>query len=103
MIEARLTADAGKAALRITDLEIEELSARQDAFEAALVDRDTGDILRQNSEFHHLHIEASDNPEAANVMERHWSLLQTMRIRSGYTVSAALITLRWHSSTAADR
>lgn len=76
---------AGKAALRMTDSGIAELCRRQDELEKAIEERSTAAILQIDSEFHHLHMAVSDNVEAANVIERHWSLLQVMRIRSGYS------------------
>jgi DNA-binding GntR family transcriptional regulator len=80
---------ATKAAGRMTPAIIAELERHEAAFEAAIATSDVALILRANHAFHHAHISAADNPEAQQLMDKHLALLQTLRMRAGFSTERA--------------
>jgi DNA-binding GntR family transcriptional regulator len=68
----------------ITNADIEELEAIQDRMEAATAAGDFAEARRQNRQFHHLMYETGRNPEAADVLEQNWVLINGFRAIFGY-------------------
>lgn len=95
----------------IANADIEELEFIQDRMEAATATDDMPKILRQNKLFHKLIYEKAQNPEAADVLDRTWLLINGLRAKFGYgkgrlkgtnTMHRALIkTLRTRDADAA--
>jgi DNA-binding GntR family transcriptional regulator len=80
-IEAML---ARRAAERIDDAHIARLRSIQDDFEARARKRDFEGLLKLNRAFHETISEAAHNPEAANVLERHWRVIAALWNLYGY-------------------
>lgn len=80
-IEAML---ARRAAERIEGAHVAQLKSIQDEFEARARKRDFSALLTLNRDFHNVISEAARNPEAANVLERHWGLISALWNVYGY-------------------
>ncbi len=68
----------------ITNDDIEKVERIQDALEAATVEGDLQQIRRINHAFHTEIYRIANNPEAAEVMERNWILVDVLRAQFGY-------------------
>lgn len=80
-IEAML---ARRAAERIEHAQIARLESLQDEFEMRARKRDFESLLRLNREFHNVISEAAGNPEATNVLDRHWLVIAALWNLYGY-------------------
>lgn len=80
-IEAML---ARRAAERVESAHVAHLESIQHEFEARARKRDFPALLRLNRDFHNVISEAARNPEAANVLERHWGLIAALWNVYGY-------------------
>lgn len=68
----------------ITNADIEELERIQDLMEAATKAGDMPEVRRQNKFFHHLIYRTARNPEAFDVLDRNWLLINGLRAIFGY-------------------
>jgi len=53
-------------------------------YEAASRSGDLAEILRQNQRFHHFLYQRAGNPEAMEIVERHWGLIDCLRRTHGF-------------------
>jgi DNA-binding GntR family transcriptional regulator len=75
---------ARRAAERIGDADIARLQSIEARYEAQSRKRDFDALLALNREFHDVINDAAANPEAANVLERHWHVVAALWNRYGY-------------------
>jgi DNA-binding GntR family transcriptional regulator len=80
-IEAMLTR---RAAERIGPAHLARLESIQAAYEAHARKREIGALLGLNRQFHDVINEAANNPEAAQVLERHWRVIAALWNLHGY-------------------
>ena len=80
-IEAML---ARRAAERIESAQIARLRSIQDDFEERAKTRDFKALLMLNRNFHNVITEAAHNPEAENVLQRHWRVIAALWNLYGY-------------------
>ena len=78
---------AAKAAERMTPAIMAQLDAEEAAFEEALGRGDLREALRANGAFHRIGYAAAGNAEALALMDRHLALIQTLRLRVGFSAS----------------
>lgn len=75
---------ARRAAQRITAAEIKAVTAAQLRFEELFSAQDYAAMLLQNRVFHRIIESAAGNPEAAEVLERHWRPVVALWKRVGF-------------------
>lgn len=68
----------------ITNADIEELERIQEKMEAATAGRDVAEARRQNISFHRLIYRTARNPEAYDVLDRNWVLINGLRAIYGF-------------------
>jgi len=73
-----------RAAAGITQAQLRDLSARQEAWENAAVSGDAARLLDANARFHALIAAVADNGEATEAARRGWPLTVALRIRLGF-------------------
>jgi DNA-binding GntR family transcriptional regulator len=67
-----------------SDADLDGLAALEAAFEAAVASGERVRILEANRRFHHGVYALAGNPEALEVMDRTWLLVDAMRMRLGF-------------------
>jgi DNA-binding GntR family transcriptional regulator len=80
----------------ITNADIEELERIQDELEAAASLGDMVEVRRVNYKFHSLIYRIARNPEAAEVMDRNWALIDSLRAQLGFGAGRAKKLNRVH-------
>ncbi len=68
----------------ISESEIFRLHSIQGRYEEAARSGDYEACLRFNKQFHHVVYTCADNTEALEMLERHWSLIDSLRSRYGF-------------------
>ncbi len=73
-----------RCARRISESEIFQLHSIEGHYEEAARSSDFAGCLRFNKQFHHVIYTCADNPEALEMLERHWGLIDSLRGRYGF-------------------
>lgn len=81
VIEVYLTVKCVQS-LKEKDLKI--LNQIQSSYEKAASNEDYSACLQLNRRFHSTLYEAADNPEGLQILERHWQLINTLRLTYGF-------------------
>ena len=87
MYDIRGAIDALLARLGIpnlTDESLEKILEIQERYEEFAHAKDTNVFLTINKQFHHEFYMLADNPEALQIMERQWGLIDTLRAKYGF-------------------
>jgi DNA-binding GntR family transcriptional regulator len=71
-------------ARRISESDIFRLHSIEGHYEEAARGANRDACLRYNEQFHHVVYECADNPEALEMLERHWGLIDSLRGRYGF-------------------
>lgn len=68
----------------VSEAEIEALEALEARYEAAAAAGDGPGAMAVNQDFHRLLLGLARNPDAAEVMNRSWALVEALRLRLGF-------------------
>jgi DNA-binding GntR family transcriptional regulator len=72
---------------RITESEIFKLHSIEGHYEEAVRAEDVGGCLQYNKQFHHIIYQCAQNPEALEMLESHWDLIESLRGHYGFGAS----------------
>jgi DNA-binding GntR family transcriptional regulator len=73
-----------KCVRNISESEVFQLHSIEGHYEEAARASDLSGCLRFNKQFHHVIYTCADNPEALEMLERHWGLIDSLRGRYGF-------------------
>jgi DNA-binding GntR family transcriptional regulator len=73
-----------RAVERISDSEVFQLHSIEGRYEEAAKAGDVAACLRYNKQFHHVIYVCADNPEALEMLESHWGLVESLRGYYGF-------------------
>lgn len=81
LIEVYLTV---KCAEHLKEKDVKLLTHIQNSYEKAAAKEDYNTCLQHNQRFHAIIYDLSGNPEGAQILERHWQLIKTLRLTYGF-------------------
>jgi DNA-binding GntR family transcriptional regulator len=73
-----------RCARAISESDLFRLHSIQGHYEGAAREADFAACLRYNKQFHHVIYTCAENPEALEMLERHWGLIDSLRGRYGF-------------------
>ncbi len=80
----------------VRDADLEQITQHADAYDAAVAARAPAAILETNRRFHHAIYALADNPDALDVMDRTWVLVDALRLRFGFGPGRLAESCRQH-------
>ncbi|SFF21165.1 DNA-binding transcriptional regulator, GntR family [Paenibacillus algorifonticola] len=87
---------AQKGVIHLTDHLYNELSEIEDNYEKAVHNTDTTSALQWNEKLHRKINDLANNPEAVQIINRHWGLIDSMRHQFGFSEIRIAETIQEH-------